>query len=173
MLNGLRGFLQTAHDIPDDIVGRLYCQNVDCRYWEVDFRTPETVVFFIELVILNGEPSFHEGIVDDLISAQALDRYLPELLQRFLDKCLFFAVDLVAIIVQQVIVAFDPVVNGLGWMKLKVFFEEIRAEFGKGGHCALVPDGGKQVARFRMVRNIALIFGVLEKLLKDNLVLRR
>ena len=56
---------------------------------------------------------------------------LPEFGERIADEFLFGCKGLVGVVVEQVIVAFDAVVNRVRGMKVEIFFEVTGAEFAE------------------------------------------
>ena len=86
------------------------------------------------LVALDRQFAFEQGIVDGLVLIEIGSRNLPQVFQRFLDEGFFRMITLVGIIVEQMIVAFDAVVNGFGRVELEILLEIVVAEFSKFGH---------------------------------------
>ena len=85
--------------------------------------------------MLNRESSFEQGVIDGLIPFEFSDANLPECFQRLFDKGFFCSIGLVGVIVQQVIVAFDAVVDGLGGMQIEIFLEVVSTEITERRSC--------------------------------------
>ena len=99
----------------------------------VDLRVA-TFALFGMLVALERQFSFEQGVIDRFVRIEVAGGDLSERRQGFFDKRLFSFVGRVGIIVEQMIVAIDAVIDGVGGMKLKIFPKIAGTKFGKLGH---------------------------------------
>ena len=129
-----RRSFETTHEIAREILCRSDRKNVDGVNRQIEVGPLQPVVFLLMLVLLNREPTLEKGVIDGLIRVQVIQGNLPQLAQRLFDESLFRSIVRFGVVIEQMVVAFNPVVDRLRWVEIEIGFEEIDAKFAKGGH---------------------------------------
>ena len=115
--------LSRLSKIAGEIVGRPHRENINRLDGRIGVRLFETIVFLGVLVVLYRQPPFEKRVVDGFVGGQIRRGNLAQLAQRFFDEDLLRFVALVRVVVEQMIVTFDAVVNGVGGMEIEILFE--------------------------------------------------